>query len=128
MGAKKRVTINTKITEEEFAKLNRIADRENLSTTAILKLLITGLLNNDIELEKGELKMNQPEEIGIVEEFDTPFGLRAEKKFDVLREREYPDKIIYQMKEEILNGIESRISMMPKKYNARMMRDSDCGC
>ena len=41
----KRVTINTKITEEENDKLNRLVSAENISVTALLRLLITELID-----------------------------------------------------------------------------------
>ena len=121
--------ISAKLTEREYNQLETYASGHNMSISAIIKLLITELLNGTLEVEKGELKMAvDPDGYAVCEELDTPFGQKVDRRFDRLRERGYPEMFISSMKEQILSGIDSQIDMLPKKFDARKMKDSDCGC
>ena len=120
----KRVTISTKISEEDFERIERMAG--GISVSALVKILVMGFKEGEIEVKDGEIVREEP-----VEEFfhyeDTPLGVKIDRKFDKLRERGYPERVIDQMKENILNGIQSQIEMMPRRYDARRSRDYDCG-
>lgn len=128
MPSKDKKVIGIKVSENEYQQIETYANTHNISVSALIRLYITEILNGTIEVEKGELKLGvNPNGYAVYDEFDTPFGKRLDRKFDRLRERGYPEKYIEQMKEEILNGVESRIDMLPKKYDSRRVKD-DCGC
>ena len=116
--------VSTKLTEEEVKRLEIVANRENMSIAAIIKLCINAIINNEIELEKGELKMA----VDRIEYADTSFGEKVEKKLNKLREREYPERFIESIKEQILSGLDEQIDMMPKKFNPKRMRNDEWGC
>lgn len=129
MPSKNKVSVTARISEDEMKRLDLTANSANISISALLKLLINAIINHDIEVEKGELKLGvDPIGYAVSEELDTPFGQKVDQKFDKLRERGYPENFIYSMKEQILSGIDTQIDMLPKKFDARRMKDSDCGC
>lgn len=129
MPSKNKVSLTARVTEDDAKKFECIATLANISSSALMKLLVDGVLNGDIEVEKGELKLGvDPIGYAVCDDLDTPFGQKVDRKFDRLRERGYPERFIYSMKEQILNGIDSQIDMLPKKFDARRMKDSDCGC
>lgn len=127
----KRVTINTKITEEENDKLNRLVSAENISVAALLRLLVTELIDGDIKLEKGEIKScPTPDEMGLSEISNEDFeeNLRyKELRFDRLvrafEENGYPENVIRQQIENLIIQVRDG-----GKYNRRRAWDSDCGC
>lgn len=131
MSTKKRVTINTKITEEESIRLKRIMDRENISSTALLRLLVDGLLNGEIELEKGEIKSCPTHDeycISDVSEEEFKENLRyKELKLDRLvsafERKGYPDQAIRQSVDQIICQI-----MDGGNFNPKRRYDSECGC
>ena len=129
MPSKDKKVIGVKVSERQYQMIETYANTHNLSISALMSLCIEGLINGDIEVEKGELKIGvNPNGYEVCESFDTPFGERVERKFDKLRGRDYPEKFIESMKEQILNGIDSQISMLPKKFDMRRMKDNDTGC
>lgn len=120
--------ISAKISDNEYQMLEKYANTHNISISALVKLFINNLVNGEIEVDKGELKMAvDPNGYGLCEESDTPFGVKVDHKFDKLRERGYPEDFIYLMKEQILRGIDSQIEMLPKKFDARRVK-GDSGC
>lgn len=129
MSVSKRITVNTKLSEKEAAELTIIANRENISVSALLKLCVSALINGELEVEKGELKSCPTTDEYCVSDhfYSDDFGRKVEKKFDRLREREYPEEVIDMLKAEILAGIDNRIDMLPKKFDRRKMRDGDVG-
>lgn len=129
MPSKDKKVISAKVSEKEFQMLETYANTHNMTISAILSLCIKALVDGEIEIEKGELKTGvDPIGYAVCEELDTPFGQKIEKRLDKLRERGYPDNFIYSLKEQILNGLDSQIDMLPKRFDARRMKDSDCGC
>ena len=127
----KRVTINTKITEEENDKLNRLVSAENISVTALLRLLITELIDGDIKLEKGEIKScPTPDEMGLSEISNEDFEenlrykeLRLDRLVRAFEENGYPENVIRQKIESLIIQVKDG-----GKYNRRRAWDSDCGC
>ena len=130
MGTKKRITVNAKITEEESVKLNTLAERENISVTALIRLLVDALLIGEIELEKGEIKSCPThDEMGVsaISEDDFMENLRyKELKLDklasVFEEYNYPDYIVRQQIEQMISMIKDNGKFNPRRSN------SDCGC
>ena len=127
MSISKRVTVNAKITEEESERLNRLAERENISVTALIRLLVNGLLNGDIELEKGEIKScPTTDEMGISEDNFKENLRYKELKFDKLaatfEEYGYPDYLVRQNIEMTISTIKDNGRYNPKRSS------SDCGC
>jgi hypothetical protein len=128
MPSKDKKVIGVKVSEKDYQRIETYANTHNISISAMVKLYFDALETGDISIEKGELKIGvNPNGYAVSEEIDTPFGQKIEKKLDKLRERGYPDNFIYSIKEQILNGLDNQISMLPKKFDARRMKD-DCGC
>lgn len=121
MPSKDKKVISVKVSEQEYAMLETYANTHNMSISAMLSLYIRGLVNGEIEIEKGELKIGV-DPIGCAV-LDTPFGYKVDRKFEKLRERGYPESFISGMKEQILNGLDSQIDMLPRKFDARKLRD-----
>ena len=129
MPSRDRKVISAKVSEKEFQMLETYANTHNMTISAILSLCIRALIDGEIRIEKGELKTGvDPIGYAVSEEIDTPFGQKIEKKLDKVRERGYPDNFIYSLKEQILNGLDNQISMLPKKFDARRMKNDDCRC
>lgn len=125
----KRVTINTKITEEENEKLNRLVSAENISVTALLRLLVTELIDGDIKLEKGEIK-SCPTPDGLSEISNEDFEenlrykeLRLDRLVRAFEENGYPENVIRQQIENLIIQVKDS-----GKFNRRRGWDSDCGC
>ena len=129
MPSKDKKVVSAKISESEYQRIEMYANTHNISISAMVKLYFDALESGEISIEKGELKIGvNPIGYAVCEEIDTPFGQKVDRKFDRLRERGYPENFIYSMKEQILSGIDSQIDMLPKKFDARRMKDNDCGC
>lgn len=129
MPSKNQKVIGVKVSEKEFAMIETYANTHNISVSALFRLFMNDLLNGNINLEKGELKLGvNPIGYADSEELDTPFGQKVDRKLEKLRERGYPENFIYSLKEQILNGLDSQIDMLPKRFDARRMKDNNCGC
>lgn len=127
MSVSKRVTVNAKITEEESIRLNKLAERENISVTALIRLLVNGLLDGEIELEKGEIKSCPTTDGMGVSEDDFMENLRyKELKFDKLaatfKEYGYPDYLVRQNIEMTISTIKDNGRYNPTRSS------SDYGC
>lgn len=128
MPSKDKKVIGVKVSDNEYQMIETYANTHNISISALMKLFIRELINGEIEVEKGELKIGvNPIEYAVSDDLETTFGNKVDRKFDRLRERGYPEHFIEAMKEQILSGIDSQIDMMPKKFDSIKMRD-DCGC
>lgn len=129
MPSKNQKVIGVKVSEKEFAMIETYANTHNISVSALFRLFMNDLLNGNINLEKGELKLGvNPIGYADSEELDTPFGQKVDRKLEKLCERGYPENFIYSLKEQILNGLDSQIDMLPKRFDARRMKDNNCGC
>ena len=130
MATTKRVTVNAKITEEESVKLNSLAERENISITALIRLLVDALINGDILLEKGEVKSCPThDEMGVSallnEDFEENLRykeLRLDKLVSAFEENSYPDWFVRQQIEMLIGQIRDSGKYNPRRSN------SDCGC
>lgn len=127
MSVSKRVTVNAKITEEESERLNKLAERENISVTALIRLLVNGLLDGEIKLVKGEIKScPTTDEMGVSGN-DYMENLRyKELKLDKLattfEEYGYPDYLVRQNIEMMISQIKDNGKFNPRRSS------SDCGC
>ena len=128
MPSKDKKVIGVKVNEKEYQRIETYANTHNISISAMIKLYFDALETGEISIEKGELKIGvNPIGYAVSDDSDTPFGQKIEKKLDELRERGYPDNFICSIKEQILNGLDNQISMLPKKFDARRMKN-DYGC
>lgn len=124
MPSKDKRVISVKVSGSDYEMLETYANTHNMSISAMLSLYIKGLVDGDIEIEKGELKIGvDPIGYAVSEEIDTLFGQKVDRKFNKLRERGYPESFIQSLKEQILNGIDSQIDMLPKKFDARRVKE-----
>lgn len=119
----KRVTISTKINEEDYAKIELMARVDGLSVTALVKLLVMGYKDSEIVIKGGEIQPPIEEEY-----YEDEFGTKIERICDKLREGNYPESFISKWKGTILDGMRSQVEIMPKKYDPRRMRNDDWGC
>lgn len=130
MAKAKRVTVNAKITEEESEKLVRLAERENISITALIRLLVDALINGDIELEKGEVKSCPThDEMGLSEVSEDDFlenlrykELKLDKLVSAFEDNSYPDSFVRQQIEMLISQIRDSGKFNPRRSG------SDYGC
>lgn len=129
MPSKDKKVISAKISESEYQRLEMYANTHNISISAMITLCLNGLLNGDLDIQKGELKTGvDPIGYAVFDESETPFGQRVDRKLEKLTDRGYPESFLYSIKDQILNGLDTQIDMLPKKFDARKMKNSDCGC
>lgn len=129
MPSKDKKVIGVKVSEKDYQRIETYANTHNISISAMVKLYFDALETGEISIEKGELKIGvNPIGYAVSEEIDTPFGQKVDRKLDKLRERGYPENFIDSMKEQILNGLDAQIDMLPKRFDARKMKNNDCGC
>lgn len=129
MPSKDKKVIGIKVSESKYQAIETYANTHNISVSALFKLFMNDLLNGDIELEKGELKLGvNPIGYAVFDESETPFGQRVDRKLEKLTDRGYPESFLYSIKDQILNGLDTQIEMLPKKFDARKMKNNDCGC
>lgn len=113
MPSKDKKVIGVKVSEYEYGQIERYANTHNMSISALIGICIRGLLNRDIEIEKGELKQGvNPNGYAVYDESEDEFkeNLRyKELKFDkllkVFEKNEYPDFYIRQSIEQIVGQI-----------------------
>lgn len=130
MANTKRYTINTKISEKEYAELSLMAERENISIGALLKLFVGAIVNGDIMVEKGELKTcPTTDEHCVSEVSEDEFqenlrykSLRFDRLIAAFEKRGYPDEEIRRSVETIIQTV-----LDAPKYNPRRSRyDESC--
>ena len=116
--------ISTKISEHEYERLDLISRANGMSVSAVMKLMVSGLLSGDIEIEQGEIKVAEP-----VATFDEEFTenirykeLRFDRLLRAFEKNEYPDSAIRQYIEQIASQVDEQGKFSKKKY-----RD-DWGC
>lgn len=106
--------------------------------------VIAARVKDDIAVKIGEIAQNKGISIAkLIEEMTenyesekgvTPYGYadcfaqRIDDRLKDLRERNYPESFIEKMKGQIVNGLDSQISMLPKEYDPRRSRSYDSGC
>lgn len=122
----KRYTISTKINEYENGELNKLAEKENLSVSAILKLFTDALLNGEVLLEKGEIKTCDgktfPDRFDLIEDepaYDYEY-LRVDRLLKKLEEKGYP------LREYIDMAINQAESLPKYKGKGRRFADDWC--
>jgi len=120
MPSKNTSVISARVRDEIAVKLGEIAENKGYTIAKLIEEMVT-------EYEK------EPEEKGVTPisyavSYDSSFAEKVDRKFDKLRDRGYPERFIESMKEQILNGIDNQISMLPKKFDMRRMKDNDTGC
>ena len=121
MPSRNTSVISARVKDETAVKLGELAENRGITIAKLIDEMVVDYEEKQ-EVEKGVT----PISYAVCEELDTPFGQKVEKKFDKLRERGYPETFIYSMKEQILNGIDSQIEMMPKKFDFRRAKDEWC--
>lgn len=119
----KRV-ISTKISEYENERLELLAKSNGMSVSAVMKLMVSGLLNGDIEIYQGEIKTTEP-----VATFDKEFEesirykeLRFDRLLNAFERNEYPDSVIRQYIEQIVSQVNEQGRFSKKRYR------EDWGC
>lgn len=123
MPSKNTSVISARVKDETAVKLGELAEERGITIAKLIDEMVADYEEKN-ESEKGVT----PISYAVSEELDTPFGIKVDRKLRILLERGYPERMIYQMKEQMLSGLDSQIDMLPKKFDARRMRDSDIGC
>ena len=123
MPSRNTSVISARVKDETAIKLGELAEIRGITISRLIDDLMA-----DYEDKETTKTGVDPISYAVSEELDTPFGQKVEKKLDRLRERGYPDNFIYSLKEQILTGLDSQIDMLPKKFDARRLRDADSGC
>lgn len=123
----KRYTISTKISEGENEALMKLAERDNISISGILKLCSDALIRGEIKLKNGELKMCTPPHEDCVSDDDHEADIRyKELRFDRLlsafERKGYPDEAIRRSVDQIISSV-----LDGPKYSARRS-GNDWGC
>lgn len=115
MPSKDKKVLSTKVSEYEYQMIERYAEMQNLSVSALMLICARGIVNGDIEIEKGELKTGvDPNGYGLSDNF-------SDKIYEILTEKGYPDRMIEQMKETIISSVKES-----PKYDARRTREEWC--
>lgn len=129
MPSRDKKVISAKVTESEYGRIEMYANTHNISVSAMITLCLNGLLNGYLDIEKGELKTGvDPIGYAVFDDSETAFGQKVDRKLEKLTDRGYPESFLYSIKEQILNGLDTQIEMLPKKFDARKMKNDDCGC
>lgn len=129
MPSRDKKVISAKVTESEYGRIEMYANTHNISVSAMITLCLNGLLNGYLEIEKGELKTGvDPIGYAVFDDSETVFGQKVDRKLEKLTDRGYPESFLYSIKEQILNGLDTQIEMLPKKFDARKMKNDECGC
>ena len=123
MPSKNTSVISARVKDETAVKLGELAELRGITIARLIDEMVADYEEKE-EAEKGVT----PISYAVSEELDTPFGQKVDRKLEKLIDRGYPEKFIYSMKEQILNGLDSQIEMLPRHFDARRMRDNDCGC
>lgn len=116
MPSKNTSVISARVKDETAIKLGEIAENRGMTIPKLIEEMV-----EKYEEEKGVTPM-------IYEELDTSFGQKVEKRLNKLREREYPERFLESIKEQMLSGLDTQIEMLPKKFNPKRMRNDDWGC
>lgn len=124
MPSKDKRVISVKVSEQDYQMLETYANTHNMTISALMSLYIKALDEGDIEIEKGEIKIGV-DPIGYAVSDD--FGSKIERRLDRLRENGYPESYISMIKEQMIVGLDAQIEMLPKKYDARRMKE-EIGC
>ena len=124
MPSKNKITASTKLSEEESEVLTEIANAENISISAIIKLCLDGVINGDIRIENGELKIGgDPIGYAVSEDFESEkYGSKIERGFEELTEKGYPDQAKRMYEEQIYEQMHN----MPKYSPKRACFDEGC--
>ena len=131
MPSKNKVSVTARISEDEMKRLEMVANIAGISISALMKLLVNAVINNDIEVEKGELKLGV-EPIGYAvsqvseEEFQENLRykeLKLDRLVSAFERKKYPDQAIRQCVEQIVGQV-----LDGGNFNPRRSYDSDCGC
>lgn len=123
MPSKNTSVISARVKDETAVKLGEIAENRGITIARLIDEMVS-----DYEEKEAAEKGVTPIGYAVCEELDTPFGAKVDRKLEKLIERGYPEKFIYSMKEQMLISLDSQIEMLPKHFDARRMRDNDCGC
>lgn len=131
MPSKNKVSVTARISEDEMKRFEVVANAAGISISALIKLFVNAVINNDIEVEKGELKLGV-EPIGYAvsqvseEEFQENLRykeLKLDRLVSAFERKKYPDQAIRQSVEQIVGQI-----LENGNYNPRRSYDADCGC
>jgi hypothetical protein len=104
MPSKNTSVISARVKDEIALKLGEIADSKGISIAKLIEEMV---------LESESKKGVTPD--GYADRWTS----RLENKFEELRERGYPERVIDDLKDQILDGLENQITRMPKNYSSR---------
>lgn len=102
--------ISAKISANDFDKLETYANTHNVSISAIMGMCVRAFINGDLDIEKGELKINAPAPETDISDEDFRENMRyKELRFDKLlsafERKKYPDEAIRNSVEQIIGSV-----------------------
>ena len=119
MPSKKYITVGTRVSESEFDELSKIANAENISISAIMKLCIQAVNNGEIVIEKGELKTCVDTHNHAVSEDSDELYRYKELGFDQVKEcfekHRYPDHEIRRQTGMMVDQISNYGNYNPRR-------------
>jgi hypothetical protein len=122
MPSRNTSVISARVKDETAVKLGELAEDKGITIARLIDDMVA-------DFEKKETQTGvDPIGYAVSDDLDTPFGQKVDRKLEKLIERGYPENFIYSMKEQILNGLDAQIDMLPKRFDARKMKNNDCGC
>ena len=120
MPSKNTSVISARVKDETAVKLGELAENRGITIAKLIEEMVEEYEKNQ-ESGKGVTPISYAV-------YDDSFGARIERRLDRLREWGYPEKVIGMMKDNMLNGLDSQIDMLPRRFDARRTRNDDCGC
>lgn len=110
MPSKDKKVVGVKIRENDYEFIDNYANMHNISISAMLGLCVSAFVNGDLEVDKGELKMNIPEPETDISDEDFRENMRyKELRFDKLlsafERKKYPDEAIRNSVEQIIGSV-----------------------
>lgn len=120
MPSRNTSVLSCRVKDSTAVKLGELAESRGITIARLIDEMV-----EDYE-KRDEENGVTPISYAVSDDLDTPFGARVERRLDKLRERGYPEHFLASMKEQILNGIDTQIELLPKKFDIRKMRDMEC--
>lgn len=120
MTKTKRVSVTVKLSEDDYEKLNSRSQSSGMAVAIVMKLLVAGYLDGEVEIENGEIKT--AENLLEIPIEDTDYiDLHLKKLVEKMREKDYPNRVIREMIDQMIDKVRDY-----PKYNSRRDGYGEC--